>query len=141
MQLRGLFTALVPAVRARQAVADSLLTRPGPPNWIAIYTGDNVPTKPETQYWYTAYATAGSSSGSARVDNANLKDGIYNAYLLADNGYRVLAGPLQISYTAGSILSPVNINGVNKFAYQTNQPDDTNWIAVYGPGNDLKNNN
>lgn len=151
MQLRGLVSALAPALLAWQAVADSLSLQvgngaqlltfsydtaaPKANNWIALYSGDNVPTQDSTKYYYDAYATAGSSSGNVRVDTSKLKSGTtYRAYLLADNGYQVLAGPASVSYTSSSAVSSVSVGGKNKFAYQTTQPDSTNWIAIYAPG-------
>lgn len=151
MQLRGLLSALVPAVLAWQAVADSLSLKvgngvqtltfdyqtssPKANNWIALYSGDNVPTKDSTKYWYDAYATAGSYSGSARVDPSKLSAKTYYAYLLADNGYKVLAGPVAVSYSKSSVLSSVLVGGANRFSYQTDQPDQTNWIAIYAGAN------
>ncbi|MFJ5229904.1 endonuclease/exonuclease/phosphatase family protein [Kitasatospora sp. NPDC088391] len=69
---------------------------PGAKNWVGVYDGDRLPGNGSSLLWkYTPAA-----SGDVQLDTSALTDGPYTAYLLADDGYRVLAASAPFSFRA-----------------------------------------
>lgn len=120
---------------------DYTTNAPDSTNWIAIYTGDNSPTN--NMYSYSAWVGAPSSSGSARIDPTAADEGEYRAYLLAKNGYDILAGPTTVHMPSHPLNSTI-VNNPNAkpftITYKTSEPDNTNWIAVYPPNTTVPDN-
>lgn len=107
---------------------------PDSTNWIVIYKDGNSPTS--NKYGYAAWGKAPSASGSSFVDVTGVAEGTYQAYLLAKNGYDVLAGPVAVPVAKARYVSSISESDKSKpftVSYQTNVPDSTNWIAVYPP--------
>lgn len=108
-------------------------SQPGPKNWVGLYLasgGGPVNQKYEQNSLKWAYATA--SDGSVQVDAQGLADGQYKAYFLADDGYRWLANPIEVTigktYPGAMTLvssSPLTVK------YTTSQPASKNWIGLY----------
>jgi hypothetical protein len=74
-------------------------TSPNPENWIGIYNhGDTDP------YDYLTYVYNGGSSGTASINTQGLSPGTYDAYMLYDNGYDVMAGPVTFTVTAPPVV-------------------------------------
>ena len=67
--------------------------QPSDKNWIGIYSiyGEG-PGKEESLYW----DWMSESEETKRVDDANLNWGAYKAYFLSENGYDILAGPIDV---------------------------------------------
>lgn len=63
-------------------------------NWVGLYP---VGTTPNPDY--TAWAWAPDASGTTSVGTGSLTPGIYDAYLLYNDGYSVIAGPVQVVVT------------------------------------------
>ncbi|CEJ80284.1 hypothetical protein VHEMI00478 [[Torrubiella] hemipterigena] len=105
-------------------------------NWVAIYEGGKTPTNESTKYLYSAWAWAPSRSGSAYINGNSVPEGNYYAWLLAENGYTVLAGPAKV-HASPVYSSTVTYRPDKKaltFDYKTNVPDNSNWIALYVHG-------
>lgn len=107
-------------------------------NWIAIYKPGNSPSA--NKYSYSAWSFAPKSSGLSNVDVSSLAPGEYSAYLLAKNGYEILAGPVSVTVPPSSNLSVDSSSAPVTFNYNTKAPDSTNWIAIYKDGNSPTNN-
>ncbi|WP_369372832.1 hypothetical protein [Streptomyces sp. cg36] len=60
---------------------------PDPKNWIGIYDGDRRPGTGSSLVW--SYVT--TATGDLTLDGAALGEGVYTAYLLAKDGYGILA--------------------------------------------------
>ncbi|KAK3180066.1 hypothetical protein K4F52_008558 [Lecanicillium sp. MT-2017a] len=109
-------------------------TTPDDTNWIAVYGKGKSPTRDSTKYKYDAYTTAKGSSGTAFIDPAKLASGDYEAYYLAKNVYDIIDGPVRVNINDKNYLAaPANGSDVT-FGFATNDPDPTNWIAIYPPG-------
>ncbi|MFJ8039425.1 endonuclease/exonuclease/phosphatase family protein [Kitasatospora sp. NPDC096147] len=67
---------------------------PDAKNWVGIYDGDRLPGTGSSLLWkYTPAA-----SGEVQLDTSALTDGPYTAYLLAKDGYGVLAKSAPFSF-------------------------------------------
>ncbi|GAA3013774.1 hypothetical protein GCM10020229_26300 [Kitasatospora albolonga] len=67
---------------------------PDAKNWVGVYDGDRLPGTGSSLLWkYTAAA-----SGEVQLDTSALTDGPYTAYLLAKDGYGVLARSAPFSF-------------------------------------------
>ncbi|KAJ5787511.1 Endonuclease/exonuclease/phosphatase [Penicillium paradoxum] len=76
--------------------------QPSEKNWIGIYSiyGEG-PGKEDSLYWdWTS-----ESEGTKRVDDAHLNWGAYKAYFLANNGYELLADPIDIFLSGDGPIS------------------------------------
>jgi sugar lactone lactonase YvrE len=98
-------------------------------NWIGLYhEGDSTLTD------YLTYTYTPDASGTASIGTADLPPGTYQAYLLYDNGYTALAGPVSFTVTAAPVVpQPVyhaTIDGTGKSSL--NSPSG---IAVDSAGN------
>ncbi|MCX5385837.1 hypothetical protein [Streptomyces sp. NBC_00083] len=69
---------------------------PDPKNWLGIYDGDRRPGTGSSLVW--AYVT--TAAGDLTLDTSGLGEGVYTAYLLAKDGYGVLAQTPPITITA-----------------------------------------
>ncbi|MYS20796.1 hypothetical protein GA0115240_123310, partial [Streptomyces sp. DvalAA-14] len=61
---------------------------PDPKNWIGVYDGDSQPGSGGSSL---VWAYAAGTSGTLTLDTSGLSGGPYTAYLLAKDGYGVLA--------------------------------------------------
>ena len=68
---------------------------PGAKNWVGIYDGSRRPGTGSSLVW--AYTPG--SSGDLTLDTSNLTGGPYTAYLLANDGYGILATSAPFSFT------------------------------------------
>lgn len=105
-------------------------------NWVALYTGGNNPSDGSKRS-YTTWAYAPDASGSVFIDSASVAEGDYDVYLLAKNGYDILAGPIKAKQNNASSFAYRPKDKPMTFEYKTNAPDKKNWIAVY-PANSTK---
>ncbi|MDO5498333.1 MAG: metallophosphoesterase [Propionibacteriaceae bacterium] len=71
---------------------------PMPLNWVGIYRSNDVPGVQTSSYWQYAPAAAGT------VTFTGVGEGDYVVYLLENDGYRSLAGPLPL--TVGNPAPP-----------------------------------
>jgi endonuclease/exonuclease/phosphatase family metal-dependent hydrolase len=107
---------------------------PAATNWIAVYAPGKSPTndqKSYTTYWY-----APNASGTIRSADIDLTAGTYNAYLLAKNGYDILAGPVPFT-TTGEVNATLEVDESKPpfvFKYTTNVPHQRNWVGIYPEG-------
>lgn len=104
-------------------------------NWVALYSPGNSPTDPNTKRQYGPWVYVKDAAGSAFIDAANVNAGDYNAYLLANDGYTVLAGPVKATVASkpggSSSFAAVKGEKAITFTYKTGTPDPKNWIALY----------
>ncbi|GAA4590969.1 hypothetical protein GCM10023194_49050 [Planotetraspora phitsanulokensis] len=110
---------------------------PDPKNWIGIYDGDRKPGTGTAIVW--AYVTG--ESGDLTLDTSKLAGGPYTAYLLAKDGYGILAQTAPFSFAGVStdsitLTSPTAPLEGDKltFHWATETPDPTNWIGIYDGG-------
>lgn len=116
----------------------------GPGNtsdWIGIYPQGITPSgSPQSLLWrYTnGTTTAGGTlkNGSVTFSNPQLPQGQYSAWFLANNGYSVLAGPVNFSVSAAApqlTLDRTTYNSTNTItANFSNGPGNTSdWIGIY----------
>ncbi|MFI6474497.1 hypothetical protein ACIBL5_30035 [Streptomyces sp. NPDC050516] len=75
---------------------------PDPKNWIGIYDGDRKPGTGSSLVW--SYVAA--ASGDLTLDASGLGEGVYTAYLLAKDGYGILAQTPPITITARPPVVP-----------------------------------
>jgi sugar lactone lactonase YvrE len=74
-------------------------TEPASENWIAIYNhGDTNP------HDYLTYVYDGGTSGTASIGTAGLQPGTYDVYMLYNNGYTVLAGPVTFTVPPAPVV-------------------------------------
>ncbi|GAA1301058.1 hypothetical protein Psi02_28130 [Planotetraspora silvatica] len=110
---------------------------PDPKNWIGIYDGDRKPGTGTAPVW--AYVPG--DSGDLTLDTSKLSGGPYTAYLLAKDGYGILAqsapfsfaGPQTDTIVLTSPTAPLEGDKLT-FHWTTETPDPTNWIGIYDGG-------
>ena len=68
-------------------------------NWIGIYPGGDTNLGD-----YQTWAYTPGASGTSSFSTAGLNPGSYQAYLLYDDGYGVLAGPVTFTVTAAPVV-------------------------------------
>jgi hypothetical protein len=68
-------------------------------NWIGLYREGDSDLEDYLTYTYTPDA-----SGTASIGTASLSPGTYQAYLLYDDGYTALAGPVTFTVTAPPVV-------------------------------------
>ncbi|WP_405591349.1 hypothetical protein [Streptomyces sp. NBC_01190] len=107
---------------------------PDPKNWIGVYDGDREPGTGSALVW--AYVT--TAGGALTLDTSGLTGGPFTAYLLAKDGYGVLAQTQPFSFAgqpAGDALvlsDPTPYEGDQAtFHWTTDAPDPKNWVGVY----------
>ncbi|MBP2707008.1 endonuclease/exonuclease/phosphatase family protein [Microbispora sp. RL4-1S] len=117
---------------------------PDAKNWIGVYDGDR---KPASGSGSLVWSYTAGESGEVTLNTSTLIGGPYTAYLLAKDGYGILAQSEPFSF-AGSpsgdsivLASPAHpLEGDRlTFHWTTEAPDAKNWIGVYDgnrqPGN------
>jgi hypothetical protein len=108
---------------------------PDPRNWIGVYSGDRLPgSGSDSAVW--AYTPG--ESGQTTLDTSQLSGGPYTAYLLAKDGYGILARTEPFSFAgapAGDtvrLTTPAPHEGDEvSLHWTTDTPDAKNWIGVY----------
>ncbi len=128
--------SLVPAfsANAKPLTFGYSTTTPDDTNWIAVYGKGKSPSQESTKYQYDAWSLAKGPSGTAFVDPSKLSSGDYEAYFLAKNVYDIIDGPVRVNIKDSSYLAAPAKGGDITFGFATNEPDPTNWIAIYAPG-------
>ncbi|MEU9992211.1 endonuclease/exonuclease/phosphatase family protein [Streptomyces sp. NPDC048045] len=109
---------------------------PDPKNWIGVYPADR---QPATGSSSLVWSYVPGTSGQTTLDTSGLSDGPYIAYLLAKDGYGVLARTEPFSFAAGApvgdlveLTTPAPHEGDKlSFHWTTDAPDAKNWIGVY----------
>ncbi|MEU3985392.1 hypothetical protein AB0F77_35925 [Streptomyces sp. NPDC026672] len=116
---------------------------PDPKNWIGVYDGDRLPgTGGGSLVW--TYVTG--TSGRTTLDTSGLGGGPYTAYLLAKDGYGILARTEPFTFAGAptgdslTLSTPTPYEGDKlSFHWTTDAPDPKNWVGVYDgarvPGN------
>ncbi|UMR30064.1 phospholipase C, phosphocholine-specific [Massilia sp. MB5] len=92
------FVTTTPSVaRGTQAVFDFAIpaSRASVKNWIGLYRAGSAPGATGSLLWQ--YVT--QTSGGARFDTSTLAPGSYTAWLLYNDGYSVLGGPVAFTIT------------------------------------------
>lgn len=118
-------------------------SKPNENNWVGIYfaAGGGPDTGANNGSASVRWAYAGEAQGSVEIPTDGFGDGVYKAYLLANDGYESLASPqifaqgnavfkgaIAVDYAAGSFT----------FQYTTQRAAAKNWIGIwpYGQGPD-----
>ncbi|MFJ3235384.1 hypothetical protein [Streptomyces sp. NPDC086787] len=109
---------------------------PDAKNWIGVYPADR---QPATGSSSLVWAYVPGASGQQTLDTSGLGDGPYIAYLLAKDGYAVLAKTEPFGFAGGAPVD--NSVGLTthaphegdklSFHWTTGTPDAKNWIGVY----------
>lgn len=144
MQFKTLLKALVPAVLAWKACAESTLnfdknqapftfdyttTTPDKTNWVAVYPKGYDPANPDEQRKYLVWSYAPKDSGNVLVKPNNIQPGDYTAWFLAKNGYTKLAGPVAAFYPGET--GPIQFI-VSNFTTQNAREEDSFSARVGG---------
>ncbi|KAK8143501.1 hypothetical protein G3M48_007162 [Beauveria asiatica] len=115
-------------------------TRPNDRNWIGVYfasgggpdTGAQQPNESAVRWAY-----AGAAQGSVEIPTDGFGDGVYKAYLLADDGYESLAAP-QIFAQGNAVFKGALVvdyaADAFTFHYTTQRPAANNWIGIWPAG-------
>ncbi|MFJ9820583.1 endonuclease/exonuclease/phosphatase family protein [Streptomyces sp. NPDC101151] len=108
---------------------------PDPKNWIGVYPADRLPAGGSNSL---VWAYVPGASGQTTLDTSGLSGGPYIVYLLAKDGYGVLARTDAFSFAgthAGDsvkLTTPAPHEGDKlSFHWTTDTPDAKNWIGVY----------
>lgn len=117
----------------------------GPGNttdWIGIYPQGVIPSgSPQSLLWFYTNNTRSPSgtltNGSVTFSNPNLPQGQYSAWFLANNGYTVLAGP--VNFTVSTANSPQLTSAQSTFNSQDTitinfsggPGNSSDWIGIY----------
>ncbi|MFF7188751.1 endonuclease/exonuclease/phosphatase family protein [Streptomyces sp. NPDC008222] len=108
---------------------------PDPNNWIGVYAGDEQPGSGSSSL---VWAYVPGASGQTTLDTSGLSDGPYTAYLLAKDGYTVLARTDPFSFAGALIGDSVTLTTRTphegdklSFHWTTDAPDAKNWIGLY----------
>ena len=136
-------TTSTPTVKSGADVTFNYSTPPSmlsSKNWVGIYEPGQVPGDVSSTTWQ--YAPDGS--GSLTFSTGGLAAGDYEAYYLYDDGYQVLAGPVDFKVVgtapSGATLtgsaSTVGNGASITFTYSTpaSTLSSTNWVGIYEPG-------
>ncbi|WP_037914080.1 endonuclease/exonuclease/phosphatase family protein [Actinacidiphila yeochonensis] len=115
---------------------------PNAKNWIGVYGPASSPSTSSSWVW--SYVTSGTS-GSTTVNTSGLAGGPYTAYLLFDDGSRILAqsDPITFAGTGDSLVitssATPHEGQKTTLAWSTGTPNAKNWVGVYDgdrqPGN------
>ncbi|WP_053662912.1 hypothetical protein [Streptomyces sp. MMG1121] len=109
---------------------------PDPKNWLGVYPADRLPATGSSSLVWTYVP---GTSGQNTLDTSGLSGGPYVAYLLAKDGYGVLAKTGPFSFADGTpvgdsveLETPAPHEGDKlSFHWTTDTPDAKNWIGVY----------
>ncbi|MFD3583166.1 endonuclease/exonuclease/phosphatase family protein [Streptomyces sp. NPDC058683] len=108
---------------------------PDPKNWIGVYDGDR---QPGSGGGSLVWAYVSGTSGQTTLDTSGLGAGPYTAYLLAKDGYVVLARTAPFTFAGTSTGDSIELTTPNphegdkvSFHWTTTAPDPKNWIGVY----------
>ncbi|MGW4728200.1 endonuclease/exonuclease/phosphatase family protein [Streptomyces shenzhenensis] len=108
---------------------------PDAKNWIGVYDGDRQPGSGSNSLVWTYVS---GSSGQTTLDTSKLSGGPYTAYLLAKDGYGILARTEPFSFAGAptgdsiELTTPAPYEGDKvSFHWTTDAPDTKNWIGVY----------
>ncbi|MEU7964062.1 hypothetical protein AB0D09_11440 [Streptomyces sp. NPDC049097] len=116
---------------------------PDPKNWIGVYDGDRLPGNGGGSLVWTYVS---GTSGQTTLDTSGLSDGPYTAYLLAKDGYGVLAKTEPFTFEGAPTGDSLELKTTApyegdklSFHWTTDAPDAKNWVGVYDgsrvPGN------
>lgn len=72
-----------------------------PTNWIGVYKSDR---KPSSGVGSLVWAYVPGASGNTTLDTSGLSDGPYTAYLLAKDGYEILAQTDPFTFTGEPLV-------------------------------------
>ncbi|PUA26994.1 MAG: hypothetical protein B0W54_19350 [Cellvibrio sp. 79] len=122
----------------------------GPGNasdWIGIYPQGITPSgSPQSLLWrYTNGTTSASGTlknGAVTFTNPQLAQGQYSAWFLANNGYSVLAGPINFSVSAAStpqlLLNRTTYSSTDTItaSFSGGPGNAADWIGIY-PRNEI----
>ncbi|MFF0223548.1 hypothetical protein [Streptomyces sp. NPDC004629] len=108
---------------------------PDAKNWIGVYDGDRLPGSGNGSL---VWAYVAGSSGQTTLDTSGLNGGPYTAYLLAKDGYGILARTEPFSFAGAptgdsiKLTTPTPYEGDKvSFHWTTVAPHAKNWIGVY----------
>ncbi|MEU8588774.1 hypothetical protein AB0C59_17510 [Streptomyces sp. NPDC048664] len=109
---------------------------PDPKNWIGVYPADRLPGSGGSSL---VWAYVSGTSVRTTLDTSALTGGPYIAYLLAKDGYGVLARTEPFSFAPGApatdslkLTSTAPHEGDKlSFHWTTGTPDAKNWVGVY----------
>ena len=100
---------------------------PGAKNWVGVYDGSLAPGNGASLVWlYTP-----GSSGDVTLDTSGLTGGPYTAYLLADDGYSVLATSAPFSFALRPV-PPAPHFAVGDFTARTVHPGEAAKVPLGG---------
>lgn len=108
---------------------------PDAKNWVGVYDGDRLPGSGSLVWAYVSGA-----SGQTTLDTSGLSGGPYTAYLLAKDGYGILARTEPFSFAGApaptgdsiELTTPTPHEGDKvSFHWATDAPDVKNWVGVY----------
>ncbi|MDT0464841.1 endonuclease/exonuclease/phosphatase family protein [Streptomyces gibsoniae] len=109
---------------------------PDAKNWIGVYDGDRQPRSGSSSLVWAYVPDA--ASGQTTIDTSGLSGGPYTAYLLAKDGYGILARTEAFSFAGAptgssiTLTTPAPHEGDKvSFHWATDAPDAKNWIGVY----------
>ncbi|MGV9610136.1 endonuclease/exonuclease/phosphatase family protein [Streptomyces sp. NPDC003631] len=116
---------------------------PDPKNWIGVYDGDRLPGSGGGSLVWTYVS---GTSGQTTLDTSGLSGGPYTAYLLAKDGYAVLAKTEPFTFEGAPTGDSLELKTTAPFEgdklsfhWTTDAPDAKNWVGVYDgsrvPGN------
>ena len=107
-------------------------TKANKKNWIGIYPIGDGPDNEKYVENSLSWEYAPDETGAVELSTANLPPGPYQAFFLANDGYKWLAHPIefQVSNPWGSISVNTDEAALT-FKYQTPHADPKNWIGIY----------
>ncbi|MFE3167542.1 hypothetical protein [Streptomyces sp. NPDC059224] len=129
--------------RGDRVTFDWATDAPDPKNWIGVYDGDR---QPGSGGGSLVWAYVPGTSGQITLDTSGLGAGPYTAYLLAEDGYDVLARTAPFTFAGTATGDSIELTTPDphegdkvSFHWTTATPDAKNWIGVYDgdrrPGN------
>lgn len=113
---------------------------PAPHNWVALYReSEGAPLNEEFNKLALDWKYASLEDGILEFATARLSPGTYTAYFLAEDGFKWLAPPIEISLNTtagfvGTLEQDFHYKDHNKilaFKYHTPQPNPKNWIGIW----------
>ncbi|MEU6068918.1 hypothetical protein ABZ864_31845 [Streptomyces sp. NPDC047082] len=109
---------------------------PDPKNWIGVYDGDRQPRSGSSSLVWAYVPDA--ASGQTTLDTSGLSGGPYTAYLLAKDGYVILAETEPFSFAGAPAGNSITLTTPDphegdkvSFHWATDAPDAKNWVGVY----------